>query len=161
MLSATHERNERQKHYVLDQVKQRYGADLTGRTFGVWGLSFKPGTDDVREAPALTIVRGLLEAGATVRAFDPVAGSLFEKQLVNDIGRNKRFQLADDKYAALNDADALVLITEWKEFRSPDFRKIRTLLKQPVIFDGRNQYDAARLRAEGWNYIGVGRGSIE
>ena len=106
---------------MLDQVKQRYGADLTGRTFGVWGLSFKPGTDDVREAPALTIVRGLLEAGATVRAFDPVAGSLFEKQLVNDIGRNKRFQLADDKYAALNDADALVLITEWKEFRSPDF----------------------------------------
>ena len=154
-------RNEQQKHYVLDQVKQRYGADLTDRTFGVWGLSFKPGTDDVREAPALTIVRGLLEAGATVRAFDPVAGSLFEKQLVNDIGRNKRFQLADDKYAALNDADALVLITEWKEFRSPDFRKIRTLLKQPVIFDGRNQYDAARLRAEGWNYIGVGRGSIE
>ncbi len=94
VLRATHERNEHQKHYVLDQVKQRYGADLTGRTFGVWGLSFKPGTDDVREAPALTIVRGLLEAGATVRAFDPVAGSLFEKQLVNDIGRNKRFQLA-------------------------------------------------------------------
>ena len=83
VLRATHERNERQKHYVLDQVKQRYGADLTDRTFGVWGLSFKPGTDDVREAPALTIVRGLLEAGATVRAFDPVAGSLFEKQLVN------------------------------------------------------------------------------
>ena len=161
VLRATHLRNEHQKNYVLDQVKQRYGADLTDRTFGVWGLSFKPGTDDVREAPALTIVRGLLEAGATVRAFDPVAGSLFEKQLVNDIGRNKRFQLADDKYAALNDADALVLITEWKEFRSPDFRKIRTLLKQPVIFDGRNQYDAARLRAEGWNYVGVGRGSIE
>ncbi len=161
VLRATHLRNEHQKHYVLDQVKQRYGADLTGRTFGVWGLSFKPGTDDVREAPALTVVRGLLEAGATVRAFDPVAGSLFERQLVNDIGHNKRFELVDDKYTALNDADALVLITEWKEFRSPDFRKIRTLLKQPVIFDGRNQYDAARLRAEGWNYIGVGRGSIE
>ena len=161
MLRATHLRNEHQKHYVLDQVKQRYGADLTGRTFGVWGLSFKPGTDDVREAPALTIVRGLLEAGATVRAFDPVAGNLFEKHLVHDIGHKKQFHLADDKYAALNDADALVLITEWKEFRSPDFRKIRTLLKQPVIFDGRNQYDAARLRAEGWNYIGVGRGSGE
>ncbi len=161
VLRATHLRNEHQKHYVLDQVKQRYGGDLTDRTFGVWGLSFKPGTDDVREAPALTIVRGLLEAGATVRAFDPVASTSFAKQLAQDIGRNERLQVVDDKYAALDGADALVLITEWKEFRSPDFRKIRKLLKQPVIFDGRNQYDAARLRAEGWNYIGVGRGSIE
>ena len=161
VLRATHLRNEHQKHYVLDQVKQRYGGDLTHRTFGVWGLSFKPGTDDVREAPALTIVRGLLEAGATVRAFDPVASTSFAKQLAQDIGRNERLQVVDDKYAALDGADALVLITEWKEFRSPDFRKIRKLLKQPVIFDGRNQYDAARLRAEGWNYIGVGRGSIE
>jgi UDPglucose 6-dehydrogenase len=158
VLSATHERNEQQKHYVLDQVKQRFGSDLKGRTFGVWGLSFKPGTDDVREAPALTIVRGLLEAGATVQAFDPVAASLFEKQLVQDMGRSDRFRLVADKYATLNGADALLLITEWKEFRSPDFRRIRSLLKQPVIFDGRNQYDAARLRSEGWTYIGVGRG---
>ena len=158
VLRATHERNEHQKHYVLDQVKQRFGSDLTGRTFGVWGLSFKPGTDDVREAPALTIVRGLLEAGATVSAFDPVAASLFERQLVQETGGSDRFQLATDKYAALKGADALLLITEWKEFRSPDFRKIRGLLKQPVIFDGRNQYDAARLRAEGWTYVGVGRG---
>jgi len=159
VLSATHERNEHQKHYVLDQVKQHFGSDLTGRTFGVWGLSFKPGTDDVREAPALTIVRGLLEAGATVNAFDPVAASLFERQLVQDMGRSDRFQIVADKYATLKGADALVLVTEWKEFRSPDFRKIRSLLKQPVIFDGRNQYDAARLRAEGWTYVGVGRGA--
>ena len=158
VLRATHERNEHQKHYVLDQVKQHFGSDLTGRAFGVWGLSFKPGTDDVREAPALTIVRGLLEAGATVQAFDPVAASLFERQLVQEMGRSDRFQLVADKYATLKGADALVLITEWKEFRSPDFRKIRSLLKQPVIFDGRNQYDAARLRAEGWTYVGVGRG---
>lgn len=161
VLRATHQRNEHQKHYVLDQVKQRYGADLKGRTFGVWGLSFKPGTDDVREAPALTIVRGLLEAGATVRAFDPVAGRQFEKELARGNAQNTGFQLVDDRYAALSGADALVLITEWKEFRSPDFSRIRTLLKQPVIFDGRNQYDASRLRAEGWSYIGVGRGSIE
>jgi UDPglucose 6-dehydrogenase len=158
VLRATHERNEHQKHYVLDQVKQQFGSDLTGRAFGVWGLSFKPGTDDVREAPALTIVRGLLEAGATVQAFDPVAASLFERQLVQDMGRSDRFQIVADKYATLKGADALVLVTEWKEFRSPDFRKIRSLLKQPVIFDGRNQYDAARLRAEGWTYVGVGRG---
>lgn len=161
VLRATHQRNEHQKHYVLDQVKQRYGADLKGRTFGVWGLSFKPGTDDVREAPALTIVRGLLEAGATVRAFDPVAGRQFEKELARENPQNAGFQLVGERYAALSGADALVLITEWKEFRSPDFSRIRTLLKQPVIFDGRNQYDAARLRAEGWSYIGVGRGSIE
>jgi len=158
VLSATHERNERQKHYVLDQVKQRFGPNLSKRTFGVWGLSFKPGTDDVREAPALTIVRGLLQAGAEVKAFDPVAAVLFEQELHRDIGRNERFRVVEDKYAALDGSDALVLVTEWKEFRSPDFRKIRSLLKQPVIFDGRNQYDAARLRSEGWDYIGVGRG---
>jgi len=159
VLQATHERNEQQKHYVLDQVKQQFGADLAGRTFGVWGLSFKPGTDDVREAPALTIVRGLLDAGAAVQAFDPVAAPLFEQQLIRDMGRCDRFRLVADKYSALNGTDALVLVTEWKEFRSPDFRKIRSLLKQPVIFDGRNQYDAARLRSEGWTYIGVGRGA--
>ncbi len=161
VLRATHERNEHQKHYVLDQVKQRFGNDLSGRTFGIWGLSFKPGTDDVREAPALTIVRGLLEAGASVRAFDPVAANLFEKQLTQNMGRNERFTLVPEKYEALAGADALVLITEWKEFRSPDFRKIRGLLKQPVIFDGRNQYDAVRLRTEGWSYVGVGRGTVD
>jgi UDPglucose 6-dehydrogenase len=103
-------------------------------------------------------VRGLLDAGATVRAFDPVAASAFAKRLAED-GASPRFSLVAEKYDALNGADALVLITEWKEFRSPDFRRIRSLLKQPVIFDGRNQYDAARLRSEGWAYFGVGRGS--
>jgi len=160
VLDATHQRNERQKHYVLEQVKARFGGDLNGRSFGIWGLSFKPGTDDVREAPALTIVNGLLEAGANVKAFDPVAGGLFERQLPRQGRGLERFKLVNDKYAALDGADALVLITEWKEFRSPDFRKIRSLLKQPVIFDGRNQYDAERLRSEGWNYIGVGRGTL-
>jgi UDPglucose 6-dehydrogenase len=161
VLIATHARNEQQKHYVLDRITQRFGDDLSGRTFGVWGLSFKPGTDDVREAPSLTIVRGLLDAGARVRAFDPVAAQLFKKQLEQQNAPNARFMLVADKYEALAGADALVLVTEWKEFRSPDFRKIRCLLTQPVIFDGRNQYDAARLRAEGWNYIGVGRGSAD
>ena len=161
VLQATHQRNERQKHYVLDQVKARFGRKLVGRTFGIWGLSFKPGTDDVREAPALTIVRGLLEAGATVKAFDPVAATSFERQLKQEAGRTERFELVADKYSALNGADALVLVTEWKEFRSPDFRRIRSLLKQAVIFDGRNQYDAGRLRSEGWNYIGVGRATMD
>ncbi len=146
VLDATHQRNEHQKQYVVEQVKQQFGADLKGRTFGVWGLAFKPGTDDVREAPALSIVRGLLDAGATVRAFDPVAATAFAGRLAEVSGDTSRFSLVAEKYEALTGADALVLITEWKEFRSPDFRRIRSLLKQPVIFDGRNQYDAARLR---------------
>jgi len=160
VLAATHDRNEAQKRYVLQQVLQRFGSDLAGRTFAVWGLSFKPGTDDVREAPALAIVRGLLDAGATVRAFDPVAAEAFARRLVQD-GPAPRFSIAADKYEALSGADALILVTEWKEFRSPDFRRMRGLLKQSVLFDGRNQYDAARLRSEGWNYLGVGRGTTE
>jgi len=160
VLAATHERNEAQKRYVLQQVLQRFGNDLSGRSFAVWGLSFKPGTDDVREAPAITIVRGLLDAGATVRAFDPVAAEAFARRLMQD-GPAPRFSIAADKYEALSGADALLLVTEWKEFRSPDFHRIRGLLKQPVLFDGRNQYDAARLRSEGWNYLGVGRGTTE
>ena len=158
VLDATHRRNEHQKQYIVDQVRKQFGPDLSRRTFAIWGLAFKPGTDDVREAPALSIVRGLLDAGATVRAFDPVAASAFAKRLAED-GESPRFSLVAEKYDALKGADALVLITEWKEFRSPDFRRIRSLLKQPVIFDGRNQYDAARLRSEGWTYFGVGRGS--
>lgn len=157
VLAATHGRNEAQKRYVLQQIVNRFGEDLSGRTFAVWGLSFKPGTDDVREAPALAIVRGLLDAGATVRAFDPVAAGAFAGQLARE-GPTSRFSLAAEKYEALAGADALILVTEWKEFRSPDFRRMRGLLKQPVLFDGRNQYDAARLRSEAWEYVGVGRG---
>ncbi len=160
VLEATHLRNEQQKGYLVGQVTRQFGADLSGRTFAVWGLSFKPGTDDVREAPALSVIGGLLDAGAQVRAFDPVAAPMFEAQLRKARRDVSKFTLVADKYEALNGADALVLVTEWKEFRSPDFRKVRTLLRQPVIFDGRNQYDAARLREEGWTYVGVGRGAV-
>ncbi len=160
VLAATHDRNEAQKRYVLQQVLDRFGGDLSGRSFAVWGLSFKPGTDDVREAPALAIVRGLLDAGATVRAFDPVAAEAFARSLAQG-GDAPRFSLVADKYDAAADADALLLVTEWKEFRSPDFRRLRGLLKQPLIFDGRNQYDAERLRGEGWQYVGVGRGTLD
>ncbi len=160
MMEATHRRNEQQKNYLVERITQQFGVDLTGRTFGVWGLSFKPGTDDVREAPALSVVGGLLDAGAKVAAFDPIAGPMFHARLKESRRDTSGFSLAADKYEAATGADALVLVTEWKEFRSPDFRKLRTLLKQPVIFDGRNQYDAARLREEGWTYVGVGRGVV-
>jgi UDPglucose 6-dehydrogenase len=157
LLDATHLRNQAQKHYLVRRVKEHFADDLSGRVFAVWGLSFKPGTDDVREAPSIEVVRGLLDAGATVRAFDPVAAAAFAKRLSEERVDCSRFSVVPDKYQALEGADALLLVTEWKEFRSPDFSRMKALLKQSVIFDGRNQYDAARLLAEGWTYSGVGR----
>ncbi|MDQ3215548.1 MAG: UDP-glucose/GDP-mannose dehydrogenase family protein [Pseudomonadota bacterium] len=156
VLSATHQRNERQKHFFLDKVFKQLGPDLSGHTIAVWGLSFKPGTDDVREAPALAIVQRLLEAGARVRAFDPVASAQFSAALMSTCTA-ERFEIVDDKYEALQGAAAMLLLTEWREFRNPDFERMRTLMAQPCIFDGRNQFDPARLRAAGWSYAAVGR----
>ena len=153
MLSATHRRNEQQKNYVLDKVLAQFGTDLSAHTFAVWGLAFKPGTDDVREAPALPTVRGLLAAGATVRAFDPVASRHFSVAL----GDEPRFSTLSDKYETVLGASGLLLMTEWKEFRNPDFERMKRSMQSACIFDGRNQFDPARLRASGWTYIGVGR----
>jgi UDPglucose 6-dehydrogenase len=157
MLGATHRRNEQQKKYLLEKIFKQFGNDLAGLTFAVWGLSFKPGTDDVREAPAATTILGLIDAGASVRAFDPIAAESFERSHSSRPGGLQRFTVVHDKYEALDGASALVLVTEWKEFRSPDFSRMRSLLSEPIIFDGRNQFDAARLRSEGWTYVGVGR----
>jgi UDPglucose 6-dehydrogenase len=154
VLAATQQRNEQQKRYLLDKVFSHFGSDLSAHTVAIWGLAFKPGTDDVRETPALSTVRGLLDAGATVRAFDPVAATHFSAAL----GEAPRFSVVDDKYDALKGASAMLLLTEWREFRSPDFERMRAAMKQPCIFDGRNQFDPARLRATGWTYVGVGRG---
>lgn len=153
VLAATHQRNEQQKHFLLDKVFAHFGNDLSSHTFAIWGLSFKPGTDDVREAPALSTVRGLLDAGASVRAFDPVAATHFTAAL----GEASRFSVVADQYDALKGASAMLLLTEWREFRSPDFERMRAAMKQPCIFDGRNQFDPTRLRAAGWTYAGVGR----
>ncbi|MBA2413980.1 MAG: UDP-glucose/GDP-mannose dehydrogenase family protein [Burkholderiaceae bacterium] len=157
VLTAIHQRNEQQKHFLLDKVLAHFGNDLSAHTIAVWGLSFKPGTDDVREAPALSTVRGLLEAGANVRAFDPVASAQFEAALTPANSTSNRFTIVQDKYEALQGASAMLLLTEWKEFRNPDFERMRTLMKQPCVFDGRNQFDPNRLRAAGWTYVGVGR----
>ena len=157
VLAATQERNERQKHFLLEKVFARLGHDLSAHTIAVWGLSFKPGTDDVREAPALTAVQGLLDAGATVRAFDPVASAQFETALASGRKKSARFAVVKEKYDALRGASAMLLLTEWREFRNPDFERMRTLMVQPCIFDGRNQFDPARLRTAGWTYVGVGR----
>ena len=153
VLEAVEAANERQKHVLVDKVVARFGDDLTGRTFALWGLAFKPNTDDMREAPSRTIVTELVRRGAAVRAYDPVAMAEAARALQG----TPRLTFVDDQDAALAGADALLLVTEWKEFRNPDFEAIKAALEQPVIFDGRNQYDPALLRTLGIEYHGIGR----
>jgi UDPglucose 6-dehydrogenase len=153
VLTAVEEANDAQKHVLGRKVKQRLGQDLSGRHFAIWGLAFKPNTDDMREAPSLTLIADLLAAGATVTAYDPVA--MHEAQRV--LGDNDRITYATNPNDALTNADALVIVTEWKEFRSPDFELIKQRLKQPLIVDGRNLYDPALVRAMGLDYLAIGR----
>lgn len=153
VMSAVEDRNDEQKHVLVTKVKQHFGDDLSGKTFAVWGLAFKPQTDDMREAPSIVIIDGLIEAGAKVIAYDPVAMSEARHRLGDIAG----LSYAANQYDALNQADALLLITEWHQFRHPDFDKIKSLLKTRIIFDGRNQYDPEHLRQSGFTYYGIGR----
>jgi UDPglucose 6-dehydrogenase len=156
VLRAVEAANERQKTVLIDKVVSRFGADLSGRAFALWGLAFKPNTDDMREAPSRVIVAALLERGAEVHAYDPVAGT--EARRV--FGDRPGLTIVDSAEAALPAADALLIVTEWKEFKSPDFDKIRALLKQPIVFDGRNLYDPTLMRTLGIEYSGVGREAL-
>jgi UDPglucose 6-dehydrogenase len=151
MLVATDRVNERQKHYVSTKIMARFGSHLGGRIFAVWGLAFKPKTDDVREAPALTIIEDLLHAGARIHVYDPEG----MKNARHYLG--ERVTYCQSNYEACEGADALVVVTEWNEFRRPDFERIKTLLKQPVVFDGRNIYDPARMRDYGFEHVCIGR----
>jgi len=153
VLTAVEAANDHQKHLLARKVKQRFGNDLRGRHFALWGLAFKPNTDDMREAPSREIVRDLLDAGATVTAYDPVA--IPEAQRVMSGWQGLAY--AESAKAALAGADALLIATEWKEFRSPDFDHIKAELKQPVVVDGRNLYDPKLVRALGFEYLAVGR----
>jgi UDPglucose 6-dehydrogenase len=150
ILKAVEGVNARQKKVLLQKMAAHFGA-LDGRTIAVWGLSFKPRTDDMREAPAITIIEGLLAQGAKVQAFDPqasrVATGIF----------GSRVQLAGKSYDALKGADALAIVTEWNEFREPDFPRMRKLLREPVIFDGRNLYSPEQMKAQGFTYYSIGR----
>ena len=146
--------NVEQKFALIPNIVKNFGEDLTGRKFAVWGLAFKPKTDDVREAPALYIINELLRRGATISAYDPEAINSTKKELA------ARIEYASDAYATLNNAEALIICTEWNEFRSPDFNRIRDLLKNPLIFDGRNLYDLEVIRATGFRYISIGRPKI-
>ena len=153
VLMAVEAANSAQKHVLGRRIKQRLGDDLTGRHFALWGLAFKPNTDDMREAPSLELLTDLLAAGATVAAYDPAA--MHEAQRV--LGNEPRVRYAQSPNDALEGADALVIVTEWKEFRSPDFELIKERLKQPLIVDGRNLYDPALVRGMGFDYLAIGR----
>jgi len=154
VLQAVEAVNDDQKKLLADKVFKHFGENLSGKTFAVWGLSFKPKTDDMREAPSIVIVKILINAGAKIVAYDPVAMDEAKKVL----GNNPDISYAAENYEALKGADALLLITEWNQFRYPDFPAIKELLKEPVIFDGRNQYDPQEMRELGFTYYGIGRG---
>ena len=153
ILAAVEDVNEAQKLRMLEKIDARIGRDLTGLVFAVWGLAFKPNTDDMREAPSRTIIRGLLDRGAAVVAYDPVA--MDEARRV--FGSTERLTYATSPMDAVNGADALLVITEWKEFRSPDFGAIKGRLRQPLLFDGRNLFEPSLVRAAGIEYFGIGR----
>ncbi len=157
VLNAVEKRNERQKRYIAGKIRERYGADLSRLKFGIWGLAFKPGTDDMREAPSSVLLEELIAAGASVRAYDPVAMDAARRDLPRSWFEKGALELMADQYAALEGVDAMVLVTEWKPFRHPDFRRMRGIMKAPVIFDGRNQYDPAQLQTLGFEYTGIGR----
>ncbi len=153
VLNAVEDANDAQKLVLVDKIVARFGSDLGGKHFALWGLAFKPNTDDMREAPSRVIIAELCRRGATVTAYDPVA--MTEARRV--FGDNARLSYAERPMQALDDADALVIVTEWKEFRSPDFDAIKAKLKSPVIFDGRNIFDPALPRKSGLTYLSIGR----
>ncbi len=152
ILSAVEAVNKRQKRIIVEKVKKHFRGHVKNKIITIWGLAFKPNTDDVREAPALTIIEALLKEGAQLRVHDPEAMEEMKKR----IGTAVRF--FDNNYDALKGSEALLLVTEWNEFRRPDFDRIKSLMKSPVIFDGRNVYDPRIMREKGFVYYGIGRG---
>jgi len=150
ILRAVERINERQKRVLVEKALEHFGS-LQGRTLGVWGLAYKPRTEDMREAPSITIIEGLVGNGAQVRAYDPVAAAVAARLF------GERVKLVEEPYAAAEGADALFLVTEWSEFRQPDFQRLLSIMRQPVLFDGRNVWDRRKAEALGFTYRGVGR----
>ncbi len=154
LLRSVEDVNEKQKHLLFEKVRKSFGDDLHGRKFAVWGLAFKPRTDDMREAPSVVIIEELLAAGAKISAHDPEALAQAEKVFGNRVSYERV------NYDTLEDADALLIVTEWNEFRRPDFKRMRRLMKTPIIFDGRNLYEPAEMRQEGFTYYPIGRPAV-
>jgi UDPglucose 6-dehydrogenase len=153
IITSVEEVNDAQKLVIAQKIVKRFEEDLSGFTFGIWGLAFKPGTDDMREAPAIYIIKDLVKRGAKVNAYDPKAMGEAQEFYLKGV----EVTYVNSKYEALKDADAMILLTEWKEFRSPDFEEIKTLLKAPIIFDGRNQYNVFNLEEKGFEYYQIGK----
>jgi UDPglucose 6-dehydrogenase len=153
ILESVESVNETQKQILLKKIAAKFGEDLTGRTFALWGLAFKPNTDDMRAAPSRTIIEGLWRMGASIIAYDPVA--IEEAQRI--FGNDPRLTYASSPNDVLKGSDALIVVTEWKEFRVPNFELIKKLLKTPVIFDGRNLYNPIQVKSHGIEYYGIGR----
>lgn len=154
ILKSVTEVNQAQKNRFIDTIIAHFGGNVSGKTFAIWGLAFKPDTDDIREAPALEIITKLLQEGAKVNAFDPEAMENTERIFGTNVNFTK------NQYEALQDADALIIVTEWSVFRSPDFEKMKSLLKNPCIFDGRNIFTVQKMAEQGFNYTSIGRGRI-
>jgi UDPglucose 6-dehydrogenase len=153
ILDAVEDVNQTQRQLFIERIMERFGKNLSGKKFAIWGLSFKPETDDIREAPALDVITELTKAGATVAAFDPIA----IKNVQEYLGTNSSVRYGKDQYEVLSGVDALILCTEWKPFRSPDFVKMLSMMKSPVVFDGRNQYEPATMKSLGYEYHSIGR----
>ena len=154
LITAVEEVNEAQKLVIAQKIVQRFGENLTGCSFGIWGLAFKPGTDDMREAPAIYVIKELVKRGAMIKAYDPKAINEAKEYYLKGI---KNIEYVDSKYEVLKDSDALVLLTDWKEFRSPDFEELKKHLKLSIIFDGRNQYNTFNLEEKGFEYYQIGK----
>jgi len=155
VLEAVEQRNNLQKEVLGTKVLHRFGNDLSDKTFCIWGLSFKPGTDDMREASSLVLMETLIRAGARIKAYDPVAMEQAKKEMPKEW--DNKVSLVQDMYQALEETDACILVTEWKAFRQPDFKKMVGLMTAPVLFDGRNQYDPEEIMEAGFEYHGIGR----
>jgi UDPglucose 6-dehydrogenase len=153
LVAAVEQVNEAQKHVLGAKIKARFGAALAGKRIALWGLAFKPNTDDMREASSRALISDLLAAGAAISAYDPVAGPEAKKIFA----KYGSVHIADSAMAALEGCDALAIVTEWREFRSPDFSAVKAKLASPLIFDGRNLYDPAMVKAQGFEYFPIGR----
>jgi UDPglucose 6-dehydrogenase len=157
ILKAVEQRNTLQKYRLFEKIVERYGEDLSGMTFALWGLSFKPGTDDMREAPSKVIMHELIAAGAKIVAYDPAANEVAREELPKEWFKHGHLRLAEHQYEVLPEVDALILVTDWKSFNTPDFNKMKDLMKSHVIFDGRNQYQPKIMHKQGFSYISIGR----
>ncbi|MAJ43811.1 MAG: UDP-glucose 6-dehydrogenase [Candidatus Marinimicrobia bacterium] len=158
VLNSVEKRNRKQKNILFKKVKKRFNQDLTCKVFAIWGLSFKPGTDDMREAPSIYLIRSIIESGGKIKAFDPIAMKSAQKEFNQE--ELTKITFCNSEYDTLDDSDALILVTEWAQFRQPNFEIIKDKLNYPIIFDGRNQYNPNFLKKIGMEYYGIGRTNI-